>query len=140
MGSEGFFKGLPQQVGRFFWIQDPLKGIRTGSFKFLLKVRDTLVLPAYKGSTLRHGFGYAFKQVVCALRNQDCPACLLKEEFLYSYVFETPPPADTHILRKYKAAPHPLIIKTSSVSQGNLPDRSGKVAILPFPNEVDYTL
>ncbi len=90
---------------------DPLKAIPTGGFEFTLKARDPLVLPAYKGSTLRGGFGYAFKRVVCALKNQDCPDCLLKEKCIYSYVFETPPPANTQIMRKYKAAPHPFIIE-----------------------------
>ncbi|MBI4768705.1 MAG: CRISPR system precrRNA processing endoribonuclease RAMP protein Cas6 [Deltaproteobacteria bacterium] len=93
------------------WILGPLQEIKTGSFEFILKARDPLVLPAYKGSTLRGGFGYAFKRVVCALKNQDCPNCLLKEKCIYSYVFETPPPADTRIMRKYKAAPHPFIIE-----------------------------
>ena len=89
----------------------PLQEIKTGSFEFHLKARDPLVLPAYKGSTLRGGFGLAFKRVVCALRNQDCPACLLKEKCIYSYVFETPPPAGTRIMRKYQAAPHPCVIE-----------------------------
>lgn len=92
-------------------ILKPLKEIRVGSFQFNLKARDPLVLPAYKGSTLRGGFGHAFKRVVCALRNQDCPACLLKEKCLYSYVFETPSPSDTHIMRKYEAAPHPFVLE-----------------------------
>jgi len=93
------------------WILNALQKIHVGAFEFNLKARDPLVLPAYKGSTLRGGFGYAFKKVVCALKNQDCPACLLKEKCLYSYVFETPPPANTRIMRKYKAAPHPFIIE-----------------------------
>lgn len=93
------------------WSSVGWQGIRTGFFQFILMARDPLVLPAYKGSTLRGGFGYAFKRVVCALRNQECPGCLLKEKCIYSYVFETPPPAATRIMRKYRAAPHPFIIE-----------------------------
>jgi hypothetical protein len=103
--------GLKRSTVDLSWILGPLQQVKTGSFEFHLQARDPLVLPAYKGSTLRGGFGYAFKKVVCALRNQNCPACLLKEKCLYSYVFETPPPADTRIMRKYKAAPHPFVIE-----------------------------
>jgi CRISPR-associated endoribonuclease Cas6 len=60
---------------------------------------------------LRGGFGYAFKRVVCAIRNKECPDCILKEKCVYSYVFETPPPSDTKIMRKYKSAPHPFVIE-----------------------------
>ncbi|MEW6419052.1 MAG: CRISPR system precrRNA processing endoribonuclease RAMP protein Cas6 [Nitrospirota bacterium] len=78
---------------------------------FRLIAKEPLILPAYKGSTLRGGFGYAFKRVVCAIRDKECPDCLLKEKCVYSYVFETPPPSDTKIMRKYKSAPHPFVIE-----------------------------
>jgi hypothetical protein len=81
------------------------------SFSFSLEAKDTILLPSYKGSTLRGGFGNAFRRVVCALKKNDCLDCLLKEKCVYSYVFETPPPRDTKIMRKYKSAPHPFIIE-----------------------------
>jgi hypothetical protein len=59
---------------------------------------------------LRGGFGYAFRKVVCAVKWKDCPDCLLKEKCIYSYVFETPPPADTRMMRKYPSAPHPFVL------------------------------
>jgi CRISPR-associated endoribonuclease Cas6 len=85
--------------------------IKTASFKFRLKALEPLILPSYKGSTLRGGFGYAFKRVVCAIREKECTDCLLKEKCVYSYVFETPPPSDTKMMRKYRAAPHPFVIE-----------------------------
>lgn len=111
MGSEGLFERLSPKDEPFSRMGEPLKEIRSGSFTFKLQARDPLVLPAYKGSTLRGGFGHAFRRVVCALRNQDCPDCLLKEKCLYSYVFETPSPADTRLMRKYEAAPHPFVLE-----------------------------
>ena len=80
-------------------------------YRFTLMAREKIGLPAYKGSTFRGGFGYAFKRVVCANREAECPDCLLKEKCVYAYVFETPPPKDTEIMRKYPAAPHPFIIE-----------------------------
>ncbi len=80
-------------------------------FEFQLIPQEPIILPSYKGSTLRGGFGNAFKRVVCALKKSDCLECILKEKCVYSYIFETPPPSDTRIMRKYTAAPHPFIIE-----------------------------
>jgi hypothetical protein len=82
--------------------------ITTASFDFHIRALEPLILPVYKGSTLRGGFGHAFKRVVCAIKDRECHDCLLREKCVYSYVFETPPPHDTKIMRKYKAAPHPF--------------------------------
>ena len=80
-------------------------------FDFALTAKEPLILPTYKGSTFRGGFGYAFKRVVCVIRDKECQDCILKEKCVYSYVFETPPPSDTKIMRKYKSAPHPFVIE-----------------------------
>ena len=88
----------------------PLQNFRLASFVFVLELIDTLRLPEYKGATFRGGFGYSFKKVVCALRTKECPECLLREKCIYSYVFETPPPADTRMMRKYPSAPHPFVL------------------------------
>ena len=96
---------------------DELLEIRAGSFKFTIAPNEPLVLPSYKGATLRGGFGHAFKRVVCALRRDSCAECLLEERCIYSYIFETPPPPDTKIMRKYKTAPHPFIIEPPSGMQ-----------------------
>ena len=91
-------------------MQSPLQNFRIAQFEFLIKSLDTLHLPEYKGSALRGGFGHAFRKVVCALRSKECPECLLREKCIYSYVFETPPPADTRLMRKYPSAPHPFVL------------------------------
>lgn len=88
-----------------------MEGISYGSYQFTLAAREALVLPAYKGSTLRGGFGHVFKRVVCAPRKATCDGCFLKESCVYSYVFETPPPSGSTMMRKYEAAPHPFVIE-----------------------------
>lgn len=85
--------------------------LNIAKFRFNLKALEPIVLPSYKGSAIRGGFGYAFKRVSCAIRNKECPDCLLKEKCVYSYVFETPLPQGTSIMRKYKSVPHPFIIE-----------------------------
>jgi hypothetical protein len=57
------------------------------------------LLPPYKGSTFRGVFGHALKRVVCALKRQNCDACLLRKSCLYPAVFET------------AALPHPFVIE-----------------------------
>jgi len=87
-----------------------LNNFRFGRFHFFLKALENISLPAYKGSTLRGGFGHAFKKVVCINREKICESCLLKEKCVYSYVFETPPPSNSSKMRKYPYAPHPFVI------------------------------
>ncbi len=80
-------------------------------FEFNIKPQETLILPSYKGSTLRGGFGNVFKRIVCAVKGRKCNDCILKEKCIYSYVFETPLPSDAKIMRKYTSAPHPFLIE-----------------------------
>lgn len=85
--------------------------MKVGKFELSIQAKDPIILPPYKGSTLRGGFGNAFKKIICALKEKDCPDCILKEQCVYSYIFETPPPAGAKVMRKYPAVPHPFIIE-----------------------------
>lgn len=87
--------------------------IRYQKFKFTIQAIDQLVLPYYKGSTFRGGFGTAFRRVVCALKRKDCKDCMLKTKCIYAYIFETSPSEDTKIMNmnKYETVPHPFIIE-----------------------------
>lgn len=85
--------------------------IRASRFQFTLSPDDSIYLPVYKGATLRGGFGHAFRRVLCAVRKETCADCLLRERCIYSYIFETPPPSGTAIMRKYTAAPHPFVLE-----------------------------
>ena len=79
-------------------------------YRLTIEALDPLILPDYKGSTFRGGFGHAFKTVSCATPCRACQECSLKETCAYAYVFETPPPGDTAIMRKYPSAPHPFVL------------------------------
>ena len=88
-----------------------LDNFRVGKFRFVIEPTEPVVLPEYKGSALRGGFGHAFKRAVCVVRHGECDRCLVRSQCPYQYVFETPPPSDTEMLRKYPAAPHPFVIE-----------------------------
>jgi hypothetical protein len=88
-----------------------LDAFRVARFTVALEAKDRLCLPEYKGSTLRGGFGHVFRKIACVVRRGECPPCLLKGACPYAYIFETPPPADSLILRKYPYAPHPFVLE-----------------------------
>jgi len=79
-----------------------------GEYHFRGVLEDDAVLPPYKGSTFRGVFGRALKGVTCALRHQECPACLLRKQCIYTRVFEYP--ADL-LLRGAPTPPHPFVIE-----------------------------
>ena len=84
--------------------------ITCSGFRFTISPKDHLRLPPYKGSTFRGGFGHAFKRVVCVNRNKECKSCILKDKCVYAYIFETEPPKDAAVKRKYASAPHPFVL------------------------------
>jgi hypothetical protein len=88
-----------------------LDSFRVARFTLTLEAKDRLRLPPYKGSVLRGGFGHVFRKVACIARGSECPSCVLKGACPYAYIFETPPPSDSLILRKYPHAPHPFVME-----------------------------
>ncbi len=82
-------------------------------FDFTIEAREPMVLPVYKGSTFRGGFGNVFRRILCALKRKECDGCILKNTCIYSYVFETIPPGDADFMNmgKYERVPHPFIIE-----------------------------
>lgn len=83
-------------------------------FKFFtlnIHVIDKLLLPPYKGSALRGAFGGVLKKISCTIKKYKCSECLLRESCVYCYVFETPPPRNSMVMRKYPSAPHPFVIE-----------------------------
>ncbi|MBZ4653883.1 MAG: hypothetical protein JG781_1222 [Peptococcaceae bacterium] len=72
---------------------------------------EGLHLPAYKGSTLRGGFGTAFRRIACAQPKSPCSQCLLKSNCPYAYIFETEPPPDSLVLKNYDTIPRPFVLE-----------------------------
>lgn len=89
------------------------------AYKFVLSFLEEGYLPEYKGSTLRGGFGHAFKKIVCLFRNKNCQDCRLKDTCAYRYVFETRPCSEVRLFKntKYEAVPHPFILEPPETEQ-----------------------
>jgi hypothetical protein len=82
--------------------------LQFGKFNFQIKLETDAILPPFKGSTFRGVFGTALKKVVCALKQQTCDTCLLRDRCVYTLVFEIPPDQDTEGV---PSPPHPFIIE-----------------------------
>jgi hypothetical protein len=92
--------------------------MKIGDYQFSCTLQQDALLPPYKGSTFRGGFGVALKQTLCALRQQQCPVCLLRETCLYARVFEVLPP--TASAARLAAPPHPYVIRPAADSRTRL--------------------
>ncbi len=94
-----------------------LTNLKLAKFRFVFAVLERLHLPTYAGSTLRGGFGHAFKRITCCNPQKDCHQCLLKEKCIYCYVFEG---FSQDGPKRYKTnTPHPFVIEPPAKSQYN---------------------
>ncbi|WP_035215679.1 CRISPR system precrRNA processing endoribonuclease RAMP protein Cas6 [Desulfobulbus elongatus] len=74
-------------------------------------------LPEYLGSALRGAFGWALKKSSCALKNQDCGVCILRQRCAYAWIFETERYRDT-AGRQVNARPHPYVLQPGNNTSG----------------------
>ena len=82
-------------------------------YHLVLNPVTDLILPPYKGSTLRGGFGHALKRVTCMNRGEACTGCILRSKCAYSYIFETALFNGVHGKTEGSRLPHPFIIEPS---------------------------
>jgi hypothetical protein len=84
----------------------------TAHYRFDIEAFEPLHLPRYKGGTLRGGFGYAFKKMVCVQKDwRACTPCRLGNTCPYGYIFETTVPPDSQVLRTLREVPIPFVIE-----------------------------
>jgi len=106
-----------------------------GSYQFLAAFTDEAVLPPFKGSTFRGFFGGALKKVVCALKHQECAACLLQRQCVYALVFESLTPKG----EGRPSPPHPFVIEPPLTTQTHFhPGDSFAFRLLLFGWANDY--
>ena len=81
-----------------------------GKYEFVCRFQDEARLPPFKGSTVRGLLGHALRRVVCALKRQECPECLLRHDCLYARMFGLPPP-NAKVAANASAEPHPFVLE-----------------------------
>ena len=87
-----------------------LQNFRLARYRLTLTALSTITMPPYAGSTLRGGFGHAFRKMVCTQGPIDCRDCTLKAVCPYPYIFETAPFEGAQQLRTYGDVPRPFVI------------------------------
>lgn len=71
-------------------------------------------LPEYKGSVLRGGFGYVFRNIVCFHKQEECQDCSFQDRCAYSYIFETSPTEKSKRFSSYSDVPRPFVVEPSN--------------------------
>ena len=116
-----------------------LETFRLAKFRFIVCAKEHIRFPSYKGSAFRGGFWYAFKRGVFVIKGKECDDCLLKQKCIYSYIFETPPPEDTEILRLYPKVPHPFVIEPPITEKQTFePGETFSFHLILIGNAIDY--
>ncbi len=82
-----------------------------GKYTFQIKLGRDAFLPRYKGATFRGLFGHALKRTVCALKNHDCRACILRSNCTYALVFETAHALPVPENKRISDPPHPMVLE-----------------------------
>ncbi len=80
-------------------------------YRFTLQALGPMRVPRFKGSALRGLLGHSLKRVVCALRHERCPACLVRDSCTYQRVFETRVDPAQGPKRGVDTAPHPYVLE-----------------------------
>jgi hypothetical protein len=80
-------------------------------FTIDLDLQSDKPVSRFLAATLRGGFGYTLKRLVCSFRSSECTRCLLKSKCIYSFLFETAPSPDAPRLRKYRTVPRPFAFR-----------------------------
>lgn len=84
--------------------------MKFGSYRITCRFTEPAILPPFKGSTFRGGFGHALKKAVCIVRHGQCADCLLHARCLYARVFEPQSMTGGNESRT-ATLPHPYVIE-----------------------------
>jgi hypothetical protein len=90
--------------------------LELAKYRLVIRPRESLLLPEYKGSAFRGGFGHALRHVGCPFDDgRCCRGCIQPGRCVYSYVFETPLPEEMATIfapiRGALDAPHPYVLE-----------------------------
>jgi len=116
--------------------------MQTGIYSFACRFETEAFLPAFKGSTIRGGLGHALKRITCALRRQDCLACLLSKTCAYAVLYETEQgqaPAVSGRTSSVVRKPHPyVLVPPDDQKRHYRPDELLSFEILLFGPAIQY--
>jgi hypothetical protein len=88
-----------------------LDKLKIAKYRFVLEAIEPMHLPPFNGGALRGAFGQVFKRMACLQKGDPCNTCLEADHCAYRYVFETPVPRDSEVLRTHEAVPRPFVFE-----------------------------
>lgn len=114
--------------------------LRIATYRFTLQAgAKGLVLPPWKASTFRGGFGHVFKRLACLNTGQVCAGCEHHSVCAYGYVFETSPEQDSGFMGKYDQVPRPYLLEIPLDRQTEFePGELLTVRVRLFGRAIDY--
>jgi hypothetical protein len=109
-------------------------------FRLGLEVVEPMVLPPYKGSTLRGGFGGVFRRIACSQRQlAKCGGCLLKGTCPYGFIFESGPPEGSELWGSFQEIPRPFVIEPPESEQSEFkPGERIEFDLVLIGKAIDY--
>lgn len=81
------------------------------SFLVNLDLEAQKSVSSFLEATLRGGFGYTLRSLVCMTKKPTCENCMLANSCAYKFLFETLPPPDAPRMRGYQAVPRPFTLR-----------------------------
>ncbi len=105
------------------------------SFILSLSLNSDERVSGFLESTIRGGFGYTLRSIVCTTPDKNCLNCLLKNNCAYSYLIETSPQKESSRLKKYESVPRPFTMRSTqngSMFYINLTLIGNSIIYLPY--------
>ncbi|MGE5604209.1 MAG: CRISPR system precrRNA processing endoribonuclease RAMP protein Cas6 [Bacteroidota bacterium] len=92
--------------------------LTAAKYRFKIKVKESMILPPYKGSTFRGGFGGVFRKIACSQRQcSECGPCIIKNNCPYRFIFEPGSPEQSELWNKFDEIPRPFILEPPDTRQ-----------------------
>ena len=87
--------------------------LQFATYRFTIQAGEKgLVLPPWKASTFRGGFGHVFKKLACMQSGSPCETCQCPQVCAYGYVFETTPQeGEGGFMGRYDQIPRPYLLE-----------------------------
>lgn len=111
-----------------------------GKYQFFCSLENEAFLPPYKGSTFRGVFGRSLKKVVCTLKRQQCPECMLRGKCLYALTFETAEVLEPPENARIASIPHPFVIQPPLTTETHFPSGTAFDFNLLLFGEINHQL
>jgi len=120
-------------------IEEQIASLNFSRFRMILRLREAVELPPFKGFALRGVFGTALRELSCTTGHKDCAPCPRNMRCPYRYLFETASADTQGAERKFNSFPRPyVLVPPHETRQSYKKDDSIIFELLLFGRATDY--